>query len=309
MKSPSVSGLLQVIAILPATFFLLGLFGRYHWALDLFSHFWAQYAVALLICALGFFLLQQRKSAAAALVAGLAITTAILLTFQPLPRAQGGLRLKLISYNVNTSNTRHRDIMQYLEKENADILFLMEVNDEWVKALHPLEATYPHRLISPREDNFGIALYSKVPFKGETKSFGDFGLPWADVTLSDTGIRLAAIHPLPPSGKENSDLRNEQLFEVATLLRGEERTVLCGDLNLTPYSRWFPELLRQSGLRSTAPPFSPTWARYYPLFTIPIDHVLLSPDLTLASRSIGPSLGSDHNALVVNIAEANRSSP
>jgi len=308
MKFASVSGLLQVTALLPAAFFVLGLFGRFHWTLDLFSHFYAQYAAGLLVCALGFFLLRHKKSAAASLLAGLVIVGTILFSSRPLP-PPGTPRLKLLSYNVHTANTRHQDILHFLEFEDADVLFLMEVNEVWMQALRPLESRYPHRLISPREDNFGIALFSKKPFQGEAKEFGIYGIPWADITLTESGLRIVAIHTLPPSGEENSQLRNEQLFETAALVRGKPRTILCGDFNLTPYSRWFPELLRQSGMRSTAPPFSPTWFRHYPLFTIPIDHVLLSPDLTLARRKVGPSLGSDHNALIVEIADAPAASP
>jgi endonuclease/exonuclease/phosphatase (EEP) superfamily protein YafD len=309
MKAPSVSGLLQVIAVLPAAGFVLGLFGRFHWTLDLFSHFRAQYAAALLGCAIGFFVLRQRKSALVSFLAGLLISTTILFSSQSLPPAGKAIPLKVISFNVNTSNTRQEEILQFLQAEDADVLFLMEVNDAWMTALHPLDAGYPYRLTAPREDNFGVAFYSKVPFRGEVKESGLFGVPWTDVVLENSGVRLVAIHPLPPSGEENSRWRNEQLFEIAAMLRGKPRTVLCGDLNLTPYSPWFPELLKKSGLRSTAPPCSPTWMRHYPLFAIPIDHVLLSPDLTLASRKVGPSLGSDHSALVVEIAEASRLSP
>lgn len=308
MKFASASGLPQVTALLPALFFVLGFLGRFHWALDLFSHFRAQYAVALLGCALGFFLLRRKKSAAASLLAGLVIIGTIGFSSRPLP-PPGRPVLKLISYNVQTANTRHEEILRFLENENADVLFLMEVNEDWVKALRPLEARYPFRIVSPREDNFGIALFSKRPFQGEVKEFGVYGIPWADITLQDSGVRLTAIHTLPPSSEENSQLRDEQLFETASLLQGNPRTILCGDFNLTPYSPGFSRLLRQSGLRSTAPPFSPTWSRHYPLFTIPIDHVLLSSDLTLSSRRIGPSLGSDHNALIVEIAEAAIASP
>lgn len=309
MKSPAVSGLLQVIAILPATFFVLGFFGRSYWALDLFSHFHAQYAAALLFCALGFGMLRRWKSALASLLAGLVITTTILLSAHPLPPPGDGPRLKLISYNVNTSNRRGQDVLAFLQKENADVLFLMEVDQAWLKALQPLEALYPYRIASPREDNFGIALLSKTPFQGEAEPFGDYGLPWANVILTGTGIRLVAIHTLPPAGAEYSRQRNQQLTEVAALLKGNPRTVLCGDLNLTPYSRWFPDLLEKSGLRSTAPAYSPTWMRSNPQFAIPIDHVLLSPDLTLASRRVGPSLGSDHIPLIVEIAEAKPPTP
>lgn len=307
MVRPKISGLLQVAAILPATFFLLGFLGRLHWVLDLFSHFRAQYAAALLLCGLALLLLRHWKSATASLLAGLVIVTTFLPLQRPFPPASGTSRLKLISYNVNTANPRHGDVLRFLENEDADVIFLMEVNEAWMQSLRPLEARYPHRIASPREDNFGIALYSKRPFEGGEQAFGDYGLPWTDITVS--GLRILAVHPMPPSGAEHSEMRNQQLLEAAAALKGQPRAILCGDLNLTPYSPWFREILARGKLQDISPPFSPTWMRHYPLFAIPIDHVLLGTGLTLVNRRVEPALGSDHNALAVEIAETRPDEP
>lgn len=301
MVRPKLSGLLQVAALLPALFFLLGFLGRQHWLLDLFSHFRAQYAAALLFCGLAFLLLRHGKSATASLLAGGVVLASFLPLRHPSPPAPGAAPWKLISYNVNTANPRQQDVLRFLENEDADVVFLMEVNEAWMKALRPLDARYPHRIVSTREDNFGIALYSKSPFEGGEQSFGDYELPWADITIS--GLHILAVHPMPPSGAEHSKMRNEQLLEAAALLKGHPRSILCGDLNLTPYSPWFREILERGELHNFSPPFSPTWMRHYPLFAIPIDHVLTGRGLTLVSRRVGPALGSDHNALVVGIAE------
>ncbi len=301
MVRPKISGLLQVAAILPATFFLLGFLGRWHWLLDLFSHFRAQYAAALLLCGLAFLLLRLWKSAIASLLAALVVLTSFLPFQSPAPPAPGAPRLKLVSYNVNTTNPRHADVLRFLETEDADVVFLMEVNNSWMQSLRPLEVRYPHRLVSTREDNFGIALYSRKPMEGGEQAFGDYGLPWADVTVS--GLRILALHPMPPSSAEHSAMRNQQLLEAAAILKGRPRAILCGDLNLTPFSPWFREVLQRGELQNPSPPFSPTWMRHHPLFGIPIDHVLLGPGLTLVDRRVEPALGSDHNALVVEIAE------
>jgi endonuclease/exonuclease/phosphatase (EEP) superfamily protein YafD len=292
---------------LPAAFFLLGFLGRLHWVLDLFSHFRAQYAASLLLCGLAFLLLRHWKSATVSLLAGVVVLATFLPIQQAFPPDLGVLRLKLISYNVNTANPRHGDVLRFLEAENADVIFLMEVNEAWMQSLRALDGKYPHRLVSTREDNFGMALYSKQPFEGGKQAFGDYGLPWADITVS--GLRLLAVHPMPPSGAEHSEMRNQQLFEAATALKGQPRAILCGDLNLTPYSPWFREILAHGELHNSSPPWSPTWMRHYPLFAIPIDHILLGPGLTLASRRVGPALGSDHNAVVAEIAEKQESAP
>lgn len=293
----------QALALLAVVGFVFGLLGRLNWNFDLFSHFRMQYAVILLACGVALVTLRQWRSGAASLVAGL--TLAVLAIF-PFPRnppsAAGARTLKLVSFNVNTANPGKQEVLRFLEKEDADLVFLMEVNNAWVASLKPLEARYPHRLAAPRSDNFGAAVYSKHPLSGGgIRYFGEYDLPWVALELPDLGMHIAAVHPLPP-GETNTLDRNRMLLEVASQLKDKPGAMLCGDLNLTPYSPWFREVLARGGLRNPAPPYSPTWMRHS-LFAIPIDHVLLGPGLTLVSRRIEPPLGSDHNAVVVEIAK------
>lgn len=124
------------------------------------------------------------------------------------------------------------------------------------------------------------------------------------VTVNDLSYNLAAAHTSPPTGAANSEARNRQLQGIADELAGRPRTILCGDLNITPFSPWFASLLTRSGLTdpSRGSGFSPTWMRVLPPIAVPIDHILLSPDLTLVSRTVGPSLGSDHSPVIVELA-------
>jgi len=98
--------------------------------------------------------------------------------------------------------------------------------------------------------------------------------------------------------------RNHQLNEIANYIRegSEGYTILAGDLNVTPYSYYFRDLLRGSGLIDSGLGYGwqPTWSIRMPWFAIPIDHILVSPDIQVTNRAIGPSLGSDHHPVVVS---------
>jgi len=82
--------------------------------------------------------------------------------------------------------------------------------------------------------------------------------------------------------------------------------VLAGDLNTTPFSGVFTRFVRDSGLRDSNLGFgiSPTWMRKTPWFAIPLDHVLVSDDLLVYDRRLGPACGSDHNPVIVELSFA-----
>ena len=100
--------------------------------------------------------------------------------------------------------------------------------------------------------------------------------------------------------------RNAELEHVATFINSKHRdatdnVVLLGDWNITPYSPFFSQLLNATGFKNqtTTRFFLPTWpAQYYAPFRIPIDHILHRGKMTLLDKHLGPSLGSDHQALV-----------
>lgn len=295
--------MLQALAAVSGAFFVVGWLGRYFWAADLFSHFRAQYAGTLLVCALGLFILKRRRPALWVLAAAVPVTFSLFAAGALRNPAAGDPLFRLVTYNVNTANTRFGDVNDFLESTDADVIFLMEINTEWIERLDRLGRRYPFRLAAPREDNFGLLMLSRLPFEGEVHAFGDFAIPWVDLTVVRGNVRILAVHTLPPSGAENSASRNLQLLSIASLAGDRPRTVLCGDLNLTPYSPWFPEILRAGRLHAAAPSIDPTWMRRSPLFALPIDQVLLTGDLTVTSRTVGPSLGSDHNPVTVDLAE------
>jgi len=97
-------------------------------------------------------------------------------------------------------------------------------------------------------------------------------------------------------------LRGRSLDRAAKLVRAApSRTVLVGDLNLTPYAPRFGHLLRASGLIDAfaTRAWRPTWeAHVWPL-ALPIDYVLVPPHACVATASIGPDIGSDHRPLFV----------
>jgi endonuclease/exonuclease/phosphatase (EEP) superfamily protein YafD len=95
----------------------------------------------------------------------------------------------------------------------------------------------------PREDNFGIALYSKLPFtKCNVVELGQAGVPSivAEFDIQGQTLTVLGTHALPPIDNAYSWFRNNQIEAVATyLVSVAGPKVLLGDLNMTPWSPYF----------------------------------------------------------------------
>jgi endonuclease/exonuclease/phosphatase (EEP) superfamily protein YafD len=294
---------------------LFGFLGRFWWFFDLFAHFRVQLSLGLLVIAsVPAFRHQYKTAALFALLGGLNFGTVLTLYYGRTPMPLEHLRsYRVILMNVNTQSGDPRRVASAIEGLNPDVIVLEEVNHSWMNSLSEPLRRYPHRCAVPREDNFGIALYSKHPLqRGESLQVSEADVPsiTADVVLPDGLVTFVATHPLPPAGAERSRLRNDQLAAVARLAKTASfPVVLIGDLNVTPWSSHFERLLAASGLEDSAQGRGvlPTWPTHLPFMLIPLDHCLHSKDIHVVRRALGPRIGSDHFPLVIDFAIIPRS--
>jgi len=171
----------------------------------------------------------------------------------------------------------------------------------------PVRARYPHQVLVPAYDPFGIALLSRHPFTfTETVAPRD---PRHTVRLraklawQGREVAVSAMHPMPPLNRAYALARDAALADEARWLAAEAPlAVLAGDLNDTPWStgvRGVSHVLRRaSGL-------APTWPNLGGwLSLLPLDHVLVSTGWTRVASAVGPDLGSDHRPVVVDLLPA-----
>lgn len=306
--SVSFGGFCEVIAFLALTCTWLGSLGRYGWMFDLLSHFRLQYIVA---CAavLIFALFRRRTWLVLASLISLLWNVQIVHAFHQTAEkveTKTGKPLRVMTFNVMTSNENHVAAIEHVLQADADILCLLEVDETWRMSLEPLRVKYPHRVEEMNDGNFGIACYTRLPLKSsEVRRFGDWELPTVLLNLDHLGSPLTFIgtHPLPPMGAADArDWRSQlsQIGSIAASITGE--VILAGDLNATPWCEGMRLLCETSGLRfsSVDPVWPPTWGLHLPMM-IPIDHVLVKGGLTVQKRVIGPAMGSDHRSVTVEI--------
>lgn len=290
---------------------VLGLFGAWWWVLDLFSHFRFQYAAILLMA--GVVLVVGRKWKTAAVVGlalGLNLVLLAPLWIKPEQPTGSGPALRVMAFNVLTMNRRYEAAADWMREQGADVLVLQELNRDWFSFLQVGLAGYMSvETPTIREDNFGLAVYVRA---GLTVSGFDYfddaaGVPRVEVVVEVEGrpVRLVTVHTLPPVNAKYSGFRRQQLEEATQRVHASEQpVVLLGDLNATRWSAPLRRLLAETDLRDSAEGFgyAGTWpSGLWWTGMIPIDQVLVGPGFRVEGRRVGPGLGSDHRAVVVDL--------
>jgi len=291
---------------------VMSFFGTLGWFLELTTHFRVQYAVWL--AAMAFILGVLRKFPSALAFAFFSLVNfsfiAPLFFGRPGPTLTTAPKLKFLQMNVETENQNYEAVRQLIRAEHPDVVELDEVNAKWVQELQELQFGYSYNVVDPRQDNFGIAVFSRVPWSAvKVLSLGDAGVEsvTAKLPLGDQTVSVIFTHPLPPGSPEYTRLRNGQLDAIAGwVIRQHPPVMILGDLNMTPFSPYFQKLLDKTGLTDSSRGYGlqTTWPTQFPFLAVAIDHCLLSPGLIAANRRIGPNVGSDHYPLIVTVTSA-----
>jgi endonuclease/exonuclease/phosphatase (EEP) superfamily protein YafD len=314
-RLPLLPRLLTIVGGTTVLALLLGYCGHMSWFCDLFSHFRLQYAVVLAVVASLLALLRHHQRAGAfalmAVVSALPILSLYHGGASAAVSTAPAATLRIMLANVNTVTGDPVLVCAEIERQNPDVVVLQEVNQEWLQALAPVTQHYAYRQEQPRPDNFGIALYSRLPLTNSTiatiGSAGSAGVPsiTAGVRLAGRTLTLVATHPLPPASHALAKARNEQLGALVAHLNAiNGPRLLVGDLNTTPWNVYFKQLLKVTGLRDSMRGFGyqASWPVGLPLLGIPLDHCLHSSDITVTGRALGAAVGSDHRPLIIDLA-------
>lgn len=215
--------------------------------------------------------------------------------------------LKLLSVNVLTSNQNPQPLLDLIAEERPDLLVLLEVNQMWLDMLRSLHEKFPYRAEQARGDNFGIALWSRIPMEAKTEWIGPVEIPSIRAHFGEVEVpfTLFAIHPLPPMNKRMVLSRNRQLTAVAEQINRVSHPVLvAGDANATPWSHALLDFRSQAGLRPARTSLTATWPTYFAPMGIQIDHVLATTGIEVVSCERGPDVGSDHWPLLTRFRSA-----
>lgn len=287
-----------------------GFLGGFAWWLDLASHFRVQYLLLFALLAV-FFALRRRwwMTTGSILLACINLATVLPMYFGGDDPVDGSARpYRAMLINVNTRFGNLDAVVEAIKKERPDFVVFEEISMLWVAGLTDLRTEYPYREIETREDNFGIGLFSRhAAVTSDIVYIGDAGVPsvYGKFQLEGSIVTILGTHPLPPGGSIYSAYRNDQLAKLPDFTRTVKGALLLlGDLNVSPWSPYFAQLLRTTGLKDSARGrgVQPTWPAFAIPFLIPIDHCLYSEELVILDKRVGNFIGSDHFPVIVDFA-------
>ena len=301
--------LIYLITVLLLFGTIAGLLANRFWICDIACHFQVQYVVGLIGMAAVFAIGRRWRVAGVVTVAALCAFAFHWLPFywSDAPSATGKRSLRLLSANVQFDNRSRLPICELIAREEPDVILLFEVSPIWVADLQSLRDEYPHIHIAPSGGHWGFAILSRFPLEQvSVQSIAPITnlVLHAEVVLGSTSVRVIGIHPLAPYTPGELAIRNEQIVKIGEYVGADAtRTILAGDFNTSSWAPCFSRLLAATGMRDTRRGFGvcatfPT--DYWPVRT-PIDHCLVSKDIEVLDRRVGPDIDSDHLPILVDL--------
>lgn len=294
-----------------ASLTLLALGGRFNATLDVFTHFVPIYVLGATVGFILCLLLPMPTRAIAAgcacvvfLGAGVLMGPEILSRLRtPTLKPQGG-DFKVVQFNAWGGNPRPRQAIEWLLRQNADIVVLEEGGHIEVE----LARRGGYHMTCP--NCFAAILSKATPTWSNTPANWRLERPLVSTAIFDDPagqITVMGVHRHWPNRPrvyqlEMADLQNRVATVPKALL------IVAGDFNSTPWSfarraedanlglirrtralfTWPAEQVSHNRLPAVAP-------------LLPIDHVYAGPGWQTVRVERGPKLGSDHYPVVVTL--------
>jgi endonuclease/exonuclease/phosphatase (EEP) superfamily protein YafD len=278
--------------------------------LDLASPFRVHLLIGLLLTGLPLTLLLPHRNRWVFVGLPLAISITFLSYLLPrstkLDPARCG-QARMAVANIYSGNLDLSRLAAWTEKENPDLLFVVEVTGAHVAQLQSLP--FPYKSLHPRQSNFGLALLAKTaPSKLEVL---EEDTPFPSLLGTWPEYRVLMTHPIPPISMAARQVGDEQVARLFAKLEASPGPPLLviGDLNATGWDLRL-EPLKLAGMQEArlGHGLLPTWPADRPVLGIPIDHIFLPPGWESRDCRRGPQIGSDHYPLVADVAWPRRSS-
>ena len=292
---------------------VLSFFGKYFYIFELLSHFKLQYLLLFLL-SIGFFSLfyrhQRVKKWLVMSIIGFILNASVIFPIylpEKIITRIDSKQFSLLLSNVLTSNQSKQKLITLIRQQQADFVIALEVDTHWENELKMIYSDYPYQSVIPRNDNFGIALYSKYPLENiQSLDFAKNGIPSISATVKLEGkeIEIIATHPFPPFNKAFTLEQKLHFQALGKYIKGSENpVVVAGDLNTTVWSSAYKQLIALSNLKNTRQGFGiiPSWS-VNSILQLPLDHVLISQQIQTVSIEAMESIDSDHAPIYVKLS-------
>ena len=218
--------------------------------------------------------------------------------------------ISILVSNVLTPNKRSDKLISLVNERKPDILLTLETDKRWENELSVLEKDYKHIIKIPKDNLYGMHLYSKLELEDiKVRNLVQEDIPSIHGTVvlrNGKKVKLHCLHPMPPSPSESdtSTNRDAELLMLGRDIDTEKDSVLViGDLNDVAWSRTTRLFQKLSGLMDPriGRGFFNTFHADYFLLRWPLDHVFHTKDFTLIEIARERNIGSDHFPMYINL--------
>lgn len=213
-----------------------------------------------------------------------------------------------IGFNVLQHNRNYARTLALLQREQPDVLLLMETDSLWLAALGPVLASYPHVSQRALDNTYGMIFASRLavdaahfehPTSANTPTF------YATVTTREgRSFDFVGLHPRPPLPGQDTDQRDASIARAAQRQAGDPAPgVAMGDFNDVAWSRTTQRFKSDGGYldpRVGRGPYASFPARYTRVGW-PLDQIFVTPAFTVGFVRILENVGSDHRPLAVRL--------
>jgi len=305
-----------------------GFLGRFWWGFDMVCHFRVQYFWVLIFSAIVFTFGGKWVSCILATIFAL-INAAIFIPYITIvkPTHVDSPKIRAVAINLDFKNSSYEKAASFITKSEPQLLILEELTETWKDGLKKTLAKFPYfvrlryaNAYPIEEDSLkpfrgivekhktSLGLFSTLPFENsKLGQFETYPIPYVMGQFKFNGkpFTLFGAHLVSPISGTLSKVRNKEIAVLAEQIQTiNQPTVLLGDLNMTPWSPFFKDLIQKTGLKETRKGLGiyPTWPTGHVSMQIPIDHSLTSNGIIVHSFRLGPDIGSDHFPLILDFS-------
>lgn len=219
-------------------------------------------------------------------------------------------RIRIFTANVYERNRDYKTLIRQVHECDPDLVFLVETDAEWMRAVDGWGQKYPHSLAEPLGNTYGLLLYSKLPFReAEVRYLVEPDVPSVKLIVelaSGQRVAVTGLHPKPPvpGEDERTTAKDKELMLVAEeTTKTDLPVIMIGDLNDVAWS-YTTELFRKTA-RLLDPRrgrgFYSTFNAKNPLMRFPLDYIFCSNDFGLVGMRRLPKNGSDHFPMFIEL--------
>lgn len=278
---------------------ILGYFSKFNFLFDICSQFCLQYLIFALIV-LVFYIIKKQKT-----IKSLLVIFIILLNLFPVlgsikindSTKKQGFTIEVI--NLLTKNKKYNAVRKEINDKSPDILVIQELDDKWSEELQAVKENYPFIYEISRQDNFGIALYSKIHITEIRKFFvGTLDVPAISAFCDYEGkvFEIICIHTTPPICQKYFKNTQKIIDDLANyVVENGHNVIITGDFNTAPYSYNYKNFVKTSKMKDLSNIFRPTWSAFWlSPFRITLDHIFVTKSFAVRDYAVGNNIGSDH---------------